>query len=191
LDKLREYTIKISQLEEKQYVHHFEDNDTFFRNFEQDTIAKSQFEVSLTLEKTALLIRMDFDIKGTLGLTCDRSLDQFDFPFRCQETLLIKFGEKYEEPSDELLILPFETAEFNVGQPVYEYIWLQVPIKKLHPRYRNLANEEDWDDEEAEGQVVYSTADHEPDPPATDVADAEASLLDPRWAALVKLKNNN
>lgn len=180
MNALREYTIKIANLEEKVYTHSFKADNSFFKAFEQDLIEKGDFETNLSIEKTGSMLRLKFKIVGSVGLTCDRSLEEFDEYFDLDEQLIIKFGDHYEELSDEIILLPKDQAEFNIAQHLYDYIALTIPIKKLHPRFRD-----DEDQDETEGHVVYSTADKE------DETDSSADeLFDPRWEALRKLNKN-
>ncbi len=76
-----------------------------------------------------LLFRFD----GTLELICDRCLDVYSQPLKGDFRLIVKYGEKREELSDELVTMPYDDSYFDIAQYVYEFIRLMVPMKRVHP----------------------------------------------------------
>uniref|UniRef100_UPI003B3A8B07 YceD family protein n=1 Tax=Spirosoma sp. TaxID=1899569 RepID=UPI003B3A8B07 len=109
----------------------------------------------------------------------DRSLDDYDEPVDTQQTMLLKFGDHNEELSDEIELIERSTATINVAHYIFEFISLSLPMKRLHPRFRD---EDDADDEQ-NGKVIYRS-----DPETT--SEDEQPEIDPRWAALRKLSDN-
>ena len=177
MKELRKFDIHITQLEQKDYIYEFEGGNAFFEAFEQELITQGNFKAVVKLNKSATMMVLMFDIAGTVELTCDRSLDVFDEPIHIQEKLILKFGEKAEILSDDIEIIARDTATINVAQPIFDFIGLAIPIKKLHPRFRN----EDTDDDS--NVLIYSTESVKSE------ADLEGEKeVDPRWAALKKLK---
>ncbi len=172
---LREYDIDIAKLNPGQYNYSFRVEDAFFELFENSLIDHGSLRAEVMLEKKISFISLDFRISGTVELTCDRSLDLFDYDLSTDNELILKFGEEARELSDEMEVIPFETKQINVAQYLYEFISVAVPMKKLHPRYQ---------DESDEDQMVFSS--EEPD---TDKEKNEDAEIDPRWNALKKLKN--
>lgn len=147
---------------------------------EQDLIKAGNVETHLALEKSETMIRLDFHIVGVVEQTCDRSLDEYDEPVDTQQTMLLKFGDHNEELSDEIELIERNTTTINVARYIFEFISLSLPMKRLHPRFRD---EEDWDDEQ-NGKVIYRSDEKE----SNDADDQPA--IDPRWAALRKLSDN-
>ncbi len=91
--------------------------------------------------------------------------------------MLFKYGEVNEEVSAEIIIIHRDTATLDIGQYIYEFIVLAVPIKKLHPKFEaDEVNEE----ENQTGKIVYSSK--KPD------EIKEEDNIDPRWNILKKLK---
>ncbi len=144
----------------------------FFKYFEMDSIQNGAFEAIIEVAKSETMLNLTFEIKGTLNLICDRSLDEFDFPFATYDTIILKLGDHDEELADGIRIINRTSQQINVAQDIYELISLAVPMKKLHPRFI------DTDDTDAEGFVVYSTNIEE---------QKEEKTVDPRWAALKNL----
>ncbi|GAB3539870.1 YceD family protein [Spirosoma fluminis] len=180
MNVLRAYDINIIGLENKRYEYDFTSDDAFFAALEQDLIEKGNVHTHLILDKSETMIRLDFHITGTVEQTCDRSLDCYDEPVDTLQRMLLKFGDHNEELSDEIELIERGTATINVARYVFEFLSLSLPMKRLHPRFRD---EEDADDD-VNGKLIYRS-DPEPDDENTD-----QPAVDPRWAALRKLSDN-
>ena len=180
VNALRAYDINIAGLSNKRYEYDFTSGDSFFAALEQDLIQKGNVQTHVLLDKSETMIRLDFHIVGTVEQTCDRSLDPYDEPVDTRQMMLLKFGDHNEELSDEIELIERNTATINVARYIFEFIGLSLPMKRLHPRFRN---EEDEDDEES-GKVIYRSD------PTNEEADTDSPATDPRWAALRKLSEN-
>jgi uncharacterized protein len=139
-------------------------------------IADGNLHADVTLHKTERLITIDSHITGTVRLTCDRSLDEFDQPLDIDNQLLVRYGDEPKELDDDVLQVTPETLTLNIAQHLYDYIGLALPMKKLHPRFQNEADE----DPDSATKLIFSTrpADEKPD---------DDEPIDPRWAALKNL----
>jgi len=174
--ELSKYDILIHGLEDKSHEFEFEGTDAFFREFDQDIVEGGSFKAKAILEKSPALIRLNMDITSRLRLQCDRSLDIFEEEFHSLEMHIFKFGSEAAEMSDDLEVIPFGTHKINIANLLFDYILLQVPMKKLHPRFRS-------EDIPEEGALIYK------DPEFTE--EKQEEIQDPRWAALINLKNKN
>ena len=178
---LRAYDINIVGLEKKRYEYDFTSGDSFFVAMEQELIKKGNLQTHLLLDKSETMIRLDFHIVGTVEQVCDRSLDEYDEPVDTKQSMLLKFGDHNEELSDEIELIERNTSTINVARYIFEFVSLSLPMKRLHPRFRD---EEDLEDE-LDGKLIYqSGASTEND------SDDDQSDIDPRWAALRKLSDN-
>lgn len=176
---LSKYDINIQGLEEKVHTFEFEGDDKFFGAFEQSFITKGNFKAIVRLNKNSALIQLDFDITANVELTCDRSLELFDEEVQVEEKYIYKFGDRYEEITDEIEMIPYGADTINIAQHIYDFIGISLPMKKLHPRFRD-------EDIEEEGLLVYTS---EKEEETTDKPKEQE--IDPRWAALNKLRMNN
>jgi len=169
---LKAYSINIVGLSSK--IHHFdfEIGSKFFDQYGKDLVSEGSFTASVELNKHETFIEAEFDIKGSAKLICDRSLEPFDYPVSAKHKIVFKFGDEDKEVTDEIMIINRDTASLNVGQYIYEFISLAIPMKKLHPRFRD-------EDDESEGRIIYSSGDDTTE---------EQHDIDPRWEQLKKLK---
>ncbi len=168
-----DFTINIQGLSQKSHRFDFSVGDDFFTHYGKTLLEGGRFEAIITLDKRETLMEADFEIKGSASLVCDRSLEPFDFPMDLHRKILFKFGAETKELSDEITELAWEQATLDLGQYLYELITVNLPMKRLHPKFKDLENEE-------EIRLVYSS-------PADKTEDKEETV-DPRWEKLKKLK---
>lgn len=155
-------------------IHHFEYElgDSFFEQYGTSIVEGGSFKVEVALDKRETFIETNFAISGQARLICDKSLEPFLFPMNLNRKLVFKFGEEEMEVSDEIIIITRDKVALELGQYIYEFISLSVPIKKVHPR---LLKEEQED--EGDGRIIYTSGDEE----------VKAEEIDPRWEKLRKL----
>lgn len=159
-------------LSNKAHTFDFQLDDSFFGQYGTEIISSGRLEAVVVLDKHETFIEADFSIKGHVGLTCDRSLEPFEEPLDIHKKVMFKYGETPGEISEEIVIIARDQSALELGQPIYEFIAVAMPIKKLHPKFRT----EEAEMEGVEGKIVYTAStDNEGD-------------IDPRWEALKKLK---
>jgi len=183
--ELSKYNIDIYGLEDKQYDYDMESGDAFFEELEQDLIEHGHFKTHVVLTKSATMIQLRFHTEGTVELLCDRTLEPFEEPVDSDERIILKFGDRNEELTDEIEIINRNTNRINVAKYIFEFIALSLPVKKLHPSLR----EEEYDDEDSEEDdviLIYSSEDKE----ESEEGYGSEEKIDPRWEALKKLKGN-
>ncbi|WP_018478295.1 YceD family protein [Pontibacter roseus] len=179
MKKLRDYEIGIDKLSNKKHAYEFEMDDSFFALFEQEIILGGKLLAKVELDKTESLLTLHFDIKGHVRLTCDRSLEEFDQPVDVEETMRIKYGPENAELDDDMWQITPDTQVLNVAQHLYDYVGLSLPMKKLHPRFLQEADEDNEQD-----ILIYSSRKSGGSESDDDGDDDDT---DPRWDALKNL----
>lgn len=174
----RVYTVNIVGLANK--VHHFdfEMGNDFFERYGSGLISEGSLTAEVTLDKHETFIDAMFSIRGVVKLVCDRSLESFDESMSTERKLVFKYGDADEELSDEIVMIQRNAESLELGQYIFEFIALALPMKKLHPRFRE---EEDADDG-SEGKLIYTSKSSG----SEDETDGDS--IDPRWEKLKKLK---
>jgi uncharacterized metal-binding protein YceD (DUF177 family) len=167
---LDEFNIEIAKLNLGQHDFSYRIGNKFFELFDYGLVKKGDLKVDLELVKKPSFISLSYKIDGDIELTCDRSLEKFDHHIRTQNKVIVKFGDEARELTEEIEVQPFDIQRMNVAQHIYEFITVAIPMKKLHPRYK---------DEDKQDQIIYSSASDE---------EQEDEQMDPRWSALKKLK---
>jgi uncharacterized metal-binding protein YceD (DUF177 family) len=174
---LKAFGVNIIGLSNRVHQFHYEFGDEFFAAYGTGLVSNGSFKVDVELDKHETFIEATFLVTGTTKLICDRSLDPFDYSVKFKKKIVFKFGNADEELSDEIIMIHRDTDTLELGQYIYEFIGLEIPIKKLHPRYQH---ELDLDDN-SNGKIIYTSGDVNNDPESDD-------NIDPRWEKLKKLK---
>ncbi|MFZ6010391.1 MAG: YceD family protein [Bacteroidota bacterium] len=174
---MRAFSVNIIGLSNKVHQFDYEFGDEFFRHFGTDLVSGGSFRADVTLDKRETFIEVTFAIQGTANLICDRSLEPFDHPVKIKKKVLFKFGEADEEISDEIVIIHRDTVSLELGQYIYEFISLEIPMKKLHPKFQQ--EEENSEEDDANGKIIYSSGSSD---------NNDNNDIDPRWEQLKKLK---
>ena len=172
---MREFAVNIIGLSKKAHLFNFQLGKAFFEKYGAEVVSDGRFEVVVILDKKETFIEAEFKINGQAALVCDRTLEPFDFPITETRKVVFKYGEEAQELSDEIVIITRDQDSLDLGQYLYEFIALSIPMKKLHPRF---ASETDSDQ-----LMVYSTSQSENEPDQN-----ENDSIDPRWEKLKKLK---
>ena len=172
---MRDYRVNIIGLSKKDHLFEFKIGDDFFEQYGKEVVSGGRFEVHVVLDKRETFIEANFKISGKAVLVCDRSLELFEYPLDLSPILVFKYGDEPQEISDEIVIISRDQDRLDLGQYIYEFIALAIPIKRLHPRFEKEV------DDEAEGKMIYSTS--------TDSNEStNEEKIDPRWEKLKKLK---
>jgi uncharacterized metal-binding protein YceD (DUF177 family) len=174
---LQDFHLKILTLAPGQYTYTLPITNTFFSAFEHSLVQKGALEAVVHLDKADTLMRVLFDISGTIELESDRSLELFNHPVSVHRQLIYKYGDTDAELSEEMFQIKWETPTLDVAQPIYEFITLAVPMRKLKPGEEHEPEGTIADDER---RLVYRS-ETEPD---------EETEPDPTWDALRKLFPN-
>ncbi len=170
---LDEYTIPYHGLSQGIHEYDFEVEKRFFEHFENPDIPGGEVTVKLKINKKSAFMELDFHIVGFLSVVCDRCLDVFDSDMDLREKLFIRFGDEEEEESDNVIVLPREETRLNIAQYIYEFSVLNLPVQKIHPEDNN-------GNSQCNKEMLRKLDQYQAN---------EEDKMDPRWDALMKLKN--
>ena len=130
--------------------------------------------VAVEFDKTPHFIRTQLRIMGEVTLVCDRSLDEFTHKVDQHYEVLFKAEEVEETVDENGAVRNFDHAskQIDIEQDVLDTILVNLPAKKLHPRFL---------DENGIPLDFETEKFGEPD-------EEEDEAVDPRWEALKKFK---
>jgi uncharacterized metal-binding protein YceD (DUF177 family) len=170
------YCIPISGLKEGHHLVDFEIDKEFFESFEESEIKEGNLKAYVEMEKRSTHLDLDIRISGTVMISCDRCLEEFPWPVECRNRLLVKIGKSISEDDPDILSITSDEHELDLMQHFYEYIYLALPIKRVHP---NDKNGKSTCNPEMLKKLRELLVDEEDD-----------KTNDPRWDELRKLMNN-
>ena len=170
---LKDFIIPFEGLNIGNHDFSFDVNQLFFEEIAYSEIKNGQLLVELDLEKQESMLILSFSINGSVEVTCDRCTDKFNFPIKGNQQLLVQFGDEFVEQDGDMITIPRNDSEIDLAPFIYEYIFLMLPIQRIHP-----------DDEHGN-----STCNTEMLEKLSELSFTETKH-DPRWDALKKLKKN-
>lgn len=170
--KKQKLVIPFVGLKEGIHQFEFEIDSSFFEQFDFSIIENATFNIAVDLEKKPTLLNVHFEFDGTLVLHCDRCNDELDFQTNGEEDLIVKFGDSSMTDVDDIKVISPSEHELDITGEVYEYIHLLLPNKIVH---ENI--------EDCNQKVIKKLKEIN--------NKKESKEVDPRWAALSKLKDKN
>lgn len=173
VNPLDQYTISFKSLKLGNHEFDFEVKDAFFETDPASEIQKGEVMVHIALQKEERMMILNFSLAGTVTVACDRCNGPLDMKVKGHERLIVKFGEEFEEESDEVLIIPETSYQIDVAPAIHDYIILLLPMRKVH----------------GEGDSINTACDPGIIKKLEELNRREST--DPRWEALKKLKDNS
>lgn len=126
-----QFIIRLNGLPVGSHLYEFEVKDEFFESREYSEIEGGNFEVKLELVKQNNLMQLNFTIAGTANVSCDRCTKSYPIEVDAYEEMFLKFGDPDEEHPENVLVLPHGANELDISQPLYEFITLALPQRKV------------------------------------------------------------
>lgn len=138
----KQFDIKFSTLRIGLHELKIDLNKTFFLKHENDEIKDANVEILLKVNKQETMIIFDFEMKGSLTLSCDVCLEDLNYPIQTQEELIVKIIQEQRESDDENIayVSPNEHT-YNIEQYIYEVLYALVPMRKTHLELNQACNE--------------------------------------------------
>jgi uncharacterized metal-binding protein YceD (DUF177 family) len=128
-----DYLISFKGLKLGEHQYNYKIDKKFFDSFTYDDYLDTDIYVDLKLVKKTTLMELVFEVKGDVLVNCDISGEEFNQPIKGKLELIVKFGEKFNNDDEVVLILPHESHSLDVSQYIYETIVLSTPVKRIHP----------------------------------------------------------
>jgi uncharacterized protein len=173
----KKYSIAFGGLKPGKHGYKFEVTDSFFDSFENALLKKATIEAAIVLDKHENMLILEFNLKGTISVECDRCMEFFDLPVSGEQRLIVKLdGEAATEGEDEIISISRNENGLNIAPLLYEYISLMVPLKKTHPTVKECNQETIA----VLNKLVVKSA-----------VKKDKNANDPRWDALRALHNDN
>ncbi|OJW68811.1 MAG: hypothetical protein BGO68_04520 [Candidatus Amoebophilus sp. 36-38] len=110
-------------------------DDHFFELFESSLLEKGNLDVRVKLDKTPRHIQLAFSIQGQIELSCDRTLEIFDYPINIERIVHFKIGDENKELDVDLYMIDRQASTIELAQHIYDFVNLAIPMKQLHPRF--------------------------------------------------------
>jgi len=173
---LKQFSIPFTGLKLGKHQFDFDIDKSFFDVFEHSLVKDGTLKAKVELDKQETMLILGFHAEGTIKLTCDTCLSDFDQPIELNERQIVKFAEAVEEDEIEdleIIVLPRKETAIDVSELIYEFITVAVPFINKCEQAGKTCDEQ-----------MLSTLDKL----AVGNDEQEEQSDDPRWEALKKLK---
>lgn len=127
------YIVPFVGLKEGKHQFDYVINNKFFDTYKYDEILGTAINVRLDFIKKSTLLELNFSAKGEIEVICDVSNEHYNEPIDTSLSLVVTFGNEFNNDNEEILIIPHGEFQLDVAQSIYEMIVLAVPTKKVHP----------------------------------------------------------
>ena len=168
---LERFDIDLKALTDGEIPLSWELDDQFFESLEGAQLQGGSLHVSGSIRKTVGFFELKLHTDGIVRIPCDRCLDIMDQPITGELNLTVKLGSEYSE-DDDVITVDENEGVLHLAWFIYESVELAVPIQHVH---------QPGDCNDAMMRVLEEHS-------AARSSDADAQEIDPRWSALLKLK---
>ena len=166
------YKIEFAGLKIGAHQFNFIADKKFFDRFNFSDFNDVNVNIDIDLTKKSTLLELDFVLAGGVNLNCDLTNEPFDFQIKHKASIVVKFGQDYNDEDDEILVLPHGEHKFYVDQYIFEMIVLSLPPKRIHPGI---------EDGSLKSEILDILEKLKPK--------ENSNLVDPRWEKLKNLNN--
>jgi len=182
----RRYSLNVARLNPGKHQESFEIDEAFFADFESTLAGNGTAKVDLEIEKTSRHLDINFFVTGDFMIPCDRCGELYPYQIDTEYRIIYSFDEDLDFEGEEVMYVSQDESQLNLMQEFYDIINLAIPFRKIADKHVHLCDAKVLAilglDEEGEpiGGVPQQAAEKQ---------EAEEEEIDPRWAALKKLKD--
>jgi len=181
VDHLAPFRIPFVGLKPGQHDFQMEVDSLFFESFPSSETDQITGEAEVTIDKLGSKMDCIVRFSGAAILPCDRCLGDVQIPLSFDERLVVQLGES-TNTEEEIWTLGPECHELDLSQPIFEWMHLHLPSRRLH------VSEDQCDPAMTAYLNGGGTASDDPDGSSDDGGSDENDGIDPRWNALKDLK---
>ena len=193
MSKFSSYSIQLKTMEIGESVLEYHLDNEFFEAIGEEAIQKGNINAKIRVVKSSKQSELFFELEGKVVVLCDRCLEEMDQPIKTSGHLIVRMGKEFMDDGDDVVIIPEEQGVINVSWFMYEFVELAIPIKHVHPfghcntgmaskLSEHLVDSDSFeDDDESFSSATMDVL--------NDGDSSDNDPIDPRWAALKKLKD--
>ena len=165
------YKIEFAGLKIGDHQFNFKADKKFFDRFNFSDFNDISVNIDIDLTKKSTLLKLNFVLEGRVNVSCDLTNEPYDHTIKHVASLVVKFGQEYNDEDDEILVLPHGEHKLFVDQYIFEMIVLSLPPKRIHPGV---------EDGSLNSEILEILEELKPK--------ENSNLADPRWEQLKKFK---
>ncbi len=133
MGKFTEYKLPLKSLPIGVHQFDYHLGKQFFVNMENVDVRDADIHIALIVDYRGDFYNLDFTLTGEVTVACDRCLDDLKLPIDTTYNIAVKYGEDYNDDSDDYLQIPESDNYLNVAYMIHDTVVLAIPIKHVHP----------------------------------------------------------
>ncbi|MEM6800003.1 MAG: DUF177 domain-containing protein [Bacteroidota bacterium] len=178
---LREYSLNIARLKAGKNEEDFHISPEFFDHFEYSSVKTGVLDAHLVMQKYGTHVDVVFQLRGWIELHCDRCGEPYEHELESEERIIYSFDPDMDFEGYEVMYVSSGEDKLDISQELYDFMQISIPLRKVpHPDVHLCAPE-----------VLKALGLNERGEPMKLEQENEEKEIDPRWAALKKLKDQN
>ncbi len=129
------YSIDFKDLKEGDYSFDFAVDGALFALYEGCEVLGGDCQVTIEMQRSETMLKLDVDITGSVDVECDRCLDPCSVEVDYCAPLVVKFSDDealFGESDGEVMWLPKATTSVDMTHYIYESIILSLPYQRVH-----------------------------------------------------------
>lgn len=134
MGKFSDYNVQLKGLADGVHTLNFHLGKKFFADMENEDVRDADLNVVLTISVKGETYNLHFAVTGTVTTACDRCLDDLVLPIDTEYSIVVEYGDDYNDDSDNMITIPASDTYLNVSYMIYDTAVLAIPIKHVHPQ---------------------------------------------------------
>lgn len=173
------YKLNLKSLSQGTHEFAYTLTNDYFSQIESSEFLGGEVQVSVLVEKSGEVHKIELTYDGYVIASCDRCLGNVELDVYEERDIVVKYGAQYAE-EDDIIILPEREGVLDLQWMLYEDIVLSLPMQRMH-------EEGDCD---SSMMSLYSGMATDQIREVGDEVERDEDGIDQRWAALKKLRKN-
>ncbi len=124
--------IPLHSLKNGEHEFHFTLDNSIFTDNQYDDIHDATLKADINFNKNSSILMFNFNISGSINLTCDRCGDNFDMPLNLERQLIVKTDCSSHQEEDDMVSLSADEYDFDAAPYIYQYVVLSLPMQRIH-----------------------------------------------------------
>jgi uncharacterized metal-binding protein YceD (DUF177 family) len=184
----RKYSVELSKLLFGLNEEVFKIDRSFFTEFELSQIEDGDVDVKVSITKHTSHLDVTIAFEGRVMLPCDRCLEPWPYDLKVEERVIFTTDSEMEFDFDEVVVIEDSVNWLPLYTEFFDFMHIHLPIRKVPPAEVHLCPPAVLEILGLDAQGNESDSYRIERKPEEDQAE-EDEVIDPRWAALKKLKN--
>lgn len=174
-----QYSLQLSRLKPGQQEESFELDRSFFEHFDFGLSQNGNVKADLVINKYTSHLDVTYQLTGSVEVECDRCLEPYLQPIDSAHRLIYSFDPDQKFDKTEVIQVQDDMAPLLIAQELYDFTQIALPLRRVPEKDIHTCDPE-----------ILKVLGMDPDGNPLEIVEEKGEDdIDPRWAALKKLKD--